>query len=121
IAVVIIINTAVGYFQENRAEKAIEALKDSLSNKSTVVRDNKIQIIESADLVPGDVVILQTGDRIPADGIILESKGLTVNESQLTGESIPAERGVEEDINKIYMSTFVVSGRGVMRVESIGI
>lgn len=121
IAVVIIINTAVGYFQENRAEKAIEALKDSLSNKSTVVRDNRIQIIESSDLVPGDVVILQTGDRIPADGIILESKGLTVNESQLTGESIPAERGVEEEINKVYMSTFVVSGRGVMRVESIGI
>jgi len=120
IFVVIIINTLVGYLQERRAERAIASLKNALADKAKVIRANKgISTINSSELVPGDIVMLDTGDKVPADGILLETKSLTINESLLTGESLPVEKAEKEN-NELFMSTLVASGRAIMRVTATG-
>ena len=86
------VNAIVGFFQESKAEKAIEALSKMILTEATVRRDGRKQRVNSAGLVPGDIVLLQSGDKVPADVRLLHVRSLQVDESALTGESVPVEK-----------------------------
>ncbi|SFM46096.1 cation-translocating P-type ATPase [Methanolobus profundi] len=104
IAVVIVL----GFVQEYRAEKAMEALKSIVQPETTVMRDKKLRKIATGDVVPGDVLVLETGDKIPADALLFETVALKIDESALTGESVPV-RKVEEE--SIFAGTQLVHGK----------
>ena len=87
ILIIVIINAILGFIQEFRTEKSLEALKELAAPTCKVLRDSSIKIINSIYLTIGDIVILEAGDRIPADGFFVESSGIVVDESLLTGES----------------------------------
>jgi Ca2+-transporting ATPase len=122
ILVIVLLNAIVGFVQEYKAEKAMEALKKMAAPASTVVRNNQVITIPSADLVPGDIVLLEAGDLVPADLRLLESHALRIEESSLTGESLPVDKSTEvihdEDpplgdrFNMAYKSTQITNGRG---------
>lgn len=130
ISVVIILNTLLGFYQEYRAEKSIEALKKLTTPKAIVIRGGHEEEIPASELVPGDLVLIETGARIPADIRLSETTSLEVDESILTGESVPVKKRVErlEDeklsvadrINMAYMGTIVTRGRGRGYVVSTG-
>lgn len=130
IAAVIILNSMVGVIQEDKARKAIEALKQLASPKALVKRDGKEYEIASSQLVPGDIVFLEAGRQVPADLRLLEAVNLKVEESALTGESVPVEKitkeltggekSVGDKINLAYMSTTVTYGRGEGIVTATG-
>jgi Ca2+-transporting ATPase len=116
---VVIINTLIGFVQEYRAGKAIEALIDMVPDTATVLRDGERKILPASDLVPGDVVELQSGDKVPADMRILSLRNLRVEEAALTGESVPVEKeaGVlagdtplADRKNMVYGGTLVTYG-----------
>jgi len=109
----------LGFIQEYKAEKAFEALKRLISSKTRVLRNGEIEMIDVHEVVPGDVVLLESGDRIPADGKVLESVELAVDEAPLTGESIPVRKDTKT-VNKVFMGTAVVSGRGTVVIEKTG-
>jgi Ca2+-transporting ATPase len=90
IAGVVLVNAIVGFLQETKAEKAIEALARLVVTETTVRRDGRQQRVRSEELVPGDVVLFQPGDRVPADLRLFHARGLQIDESALTGESVPA-------------------------------
>ena len=115
------INAVVGYFQEAKAEKAIEALAKMVVTEATVRRGGEKVRIPSAQLVPGDVVLLQSGDRVPADLRLLLRRNLHIEEAALTGESLPAEKQTEplpadtilaDRTNLAFSGTLVTSGQG---------
>ncbi|MEZ0537205.1 cation-translocating P-type ATPase [Caldicellulosiruptoraceae bacterium PP1] len=120
IFIIIIINGILGFIQEFRAEKAIESLQSYISYKAKVIRNGKVVDIDTKFLTIGDIVIVEEGDRIPADGELLQAKSLSVDESLLTGESVPVMKSNYDD-NKVYMGTYVVSGKGVFKVTSVGL
>lgn len=127
ILIVVFINAVVGFIQEHRAEKAMEKLKGLIASEAVVIRDNKKQKIPANELTLGDIVIIEEGDNIPADLRIIESFDLRVDESALTGESLPVEKKAkahkpEEDgsDNIVFMETNVSSGRGKGVVIEIG-
>jgi len=109
----------LGFAQEYKAEKAFEALKQLISPKTRVLRDGTVNMIDVHDVVPGDVILLESGDRIPADGKVLESIDMAVDEAPLTGESIPVRKDTKK-INKVFMGTVVVAGRGRAVIEKTG-
>jgi Ca2+-transporting ATPase len=118
---VVIINSIIGCIQESRAEKAIESLKKMIVTEAQVLRNGEKHTIPSVDLVPGDIVFLQAGDKIPADLRLHEMKNLRVDESSLTGESIPVEKSPEplskdtvlaDRLNMAYAGSLVTSGMG---------
>jgi len=117
IGVIILLNGAVGFFQEYRTEKTLEALNNMISPSIRVLRDGQEQMIETKFLVPGDIVILAEGDKIPADGLLLRSNNVRVEESALTGESVPVEKSTDDEL---YMGTALVRGSGMMQVVHIG-
>ena len=131
---VVIVNAVLGVYQENKAEKAIEALQEMSAATSKVLRDGKIAIIHSEDIVVGDVVLLEAGDAVPADGRIIENASLKIEEAALTGESVPVSKFVDiinlsdgsRDVplgdrrNMAYMGSTVVYGRGAMIVTATG-
>ncbi|MBI2639217.1 cation-transporting P-type ATPase [Candidatus Peregrinibacteria bacterium] len=119
IIVIVFINAIIGFLQEFKAEKAIEALKKLLSPKARVVRDGKEMLIEADRLVPGDIIILAEGDKISADAEILESNEIRIDESILTGESVPVEKDTEKN-NKLFMGTQIVAGTGKAIVTKTG-
>ena len=82
----------IGFFQELGAHRSLEALKKISTVRATVIRDGKIRTVEARQLVPGDIVQLEAGDRVPADLRIIEAVQLKVEESALTGESVPVEK-----------------------------
>ncbi|HVL71533.1 MAG TPA: cation-transporting P-type ATPase [Beijerinckiaceae bacterium] len=92
---VVLVNAAIGYVQEGKAEQAIEAVRNMLSLQATAVRAGRRQVIPAEELVPGDVVVLQSGDKVPADLRLLRVKGLQVEEAALTGESLPVTKSPE--------------------------
>ena len=92
---VVVLNSVLGVVQENKAEEAIEALKQMTAARSKVLRDGQIVSIESSELVVGDVVLLEAGDSIPADGRIIEAASMKVEEAALTGESVPVNKTAE--------------------------
>lgn len=113
ILLVITIVIGVGFIQEYRAEKSINALKNMLTAHSVVLRDGKEQSIPTTQIVPGDTIILRSGEKIPADCTILESVDLLVNEAVLTGESkeVAKKTGKNKEENHIYMGTYIVNGK----------
>lgn len=126
---VIIVNAFIGFIQEGKAEKAIEAIRNMLSLNSTVIRESKRKIVPSESLVPGDLVLLKSGDKVPADLRLIETRDLQIQESSLTGESFSLEKGIEavEELSDLadrksmaYASTLVVSGRGTGVVVATG-
>ena len=131
---VVVINAVLGVVQESKAEAAIEALQEIAAATSKVLRDGKVTVLKSDELVPGDVVLLEAGDAVPADGRIIESASLKIEEAALTGESVPANKiaGLlkldtgEKDVplgdrkNMAYMGSTVVYGRGKMVITGTG-
>ncbi|MGO5067324.1 MULTISPECIES: calcium-translocating P-type ATPase, PMCA-type [unclassified Clostridium] len=124
IGVVIIINTVIGVVQESKAEKALEALKQLSTPKALVKRNGESIEIPSEDVVPGDVIILDAGRYVPCDLRLIETANLKIEESALTGESVPVEKHAEEKLedpktalgdqkNMAFMSTLATYGRGI--------
>ena len=120
---VVVLNAVIGVVQEYKAEKAIEALQQLTSPKSLVRRDGETIEINSEDIVPGDIIILDAGRYVPADLRLIESVNLQIDESALTGESVPAEKNARElpedentpvgdRTNMAFMSTLTTYGRG---------
>lgn len=129
ILAVILIMAIIGFIQEARAEKAMEALKQLTAPKAKVKRAGKVEMVSSKDVVPGDILTLESGDKIPADARIIEASSLKVNESILTGESVPvdkhidkisADASVADRKNLLYMGTVVTYGRAVAVVVATG-
>lgn len=122
ILTIVVINALTGVIQENRAEKAIEALKKLSSPQATVLREGKEIRIDSTGLVPGDIAVFSTGDIVPADLRIIESHSLKAEESALTGESVPVEKSVEgkfsaatplgDRTNMLFSGSSITAGRG---------
>ena len=118
---VVVINTLIGFAQEYKAGKDIEALTDLVPNETTVLRDGERTVVEAPKIVPGDVILLESGDKVPADGRLLAQRNLQIDEAALTGESVPVYKGtdsVSEDASigertgMVYGGTLVTSGTG---------
>ena len=134
ILAVVVVNAVLGVYQENKAEKAIEALQEMSAATSKVLRDGKLVTIHSEELVPGDVILLEAGDAIPADGRLLASASLKIEEAALTGESVPVLKFIDainlvdetKDVtlgdrkNMVYMGSTVVYGRGTAVITATG-
>jgi len=125
ILAVVLLNAILGVVQESKAEAAIEALQTMTAATCKVIRDGKLVVLHSTDLVPGDIVVLEAGDAVPADGRIIENASLKIEEAALTGESVPVNKILEalgvaegQDVplgdrkNMWYMGSTVVYGRG---------
>ncbi len=130
---VVVLNAALGLYQEHRAERTLSALKTMLAALARVRRDGRIEELDAARLVPGDVVLLEAGDRVPADGRLLAAHNLEVEEAALTGEShavgkstaaMPADHGkppaLGDRVNLLYMNTVVTRGRAELLVTRTG-
>lgn len=125
---VVLVNAIIGFIQESKAIKAIEALARTLHIEATVMRNGRKLRIEAAEVVPGDIVLLQAGDRVPADMRLAVLRDLQVDESALTGESVPVQKNPEplpaetvlaDRKNMAYASTLVTYGQGTGVVSSI--
>ncbi|HEX6846110.1 MAG TPA: cation-translocating P-type ATPase [Chitinophagaceae bacterium] len=122
ILIIVVLNALIGFFQEYRAEKAMEALKQMAIVQSQVIRDNHLTTLPATELVPGDLVVLEAGNAVPADVRIIESNTLKIEEAALTGESVAVDKisDVLEDNelpigdmkNLAFKGTFVANGRG---------
>ena len=134
IMTVVLLNAVLGVFQESKAEAAIEALQTMTAATCKVLRDGKMVVLHSDELVPGDVILLEAGDAVPADGRIIENASMKIEEAALTGESVPVNKMVDvlnlakgqEDIplgdrkNMCYMGSTVVYGRGKAVITRTG-
>ena len=122
ILIVVIVNAIIGVVQESKAEKSLEALQKLSSHVAKVVRNGKVEVVASRDLVPGDIVVLDTGDYVPADLRIIEGVNLKSQESSLTGESVPVDKnaeviadekvGIGDRTNMLFSSSLITYGRG---------
>ncbi len=131
IAAVVIFNTVLGFLQEYKAEKTLAALKRLIPRKTRVRRAKEVTEVPAEAIVPGDIILLEAGNRIPADGRLLSSHSLEVDESSLTGESIPALKSasmsldqdtpVSDRENMVYMNATVTRGRAEFVVTATGI
>lgn len=117
---VLLVDVAMGFYQEYKAEKTFKALKNLVKPTAIVIRDGRRVKVEAKELVPGDLVVLASGDRIPADGQIVEGVNLLINEAILTGEQEPVEKSIKSAQKNVFMGTAVISGRGIFAVEKIG-
>jgi len=130
IVVIVILNAVLGFVQEFRAERSLEALKDLTAPTARVRRGGQEMTVAARDLVPGDLLLLEAGDRIPADARLVEATGLEVEESALTGESLPvrksagwtgaADAPLGDRRNMLYMGTTATRGRGAALVVATG-
>src|SRR5437016_5511779 len=129
IIVIVIMNAILGFVQEYRAERSLEALKSLAAPKAHVLREGGIVAVPSRELVPGDVAVLSAGDRVPADARLFEVASLRVNEASLTGESLPVSKAVEplprdsflgDRKNMVFMGTTVDGGRGKAVIVETG-
>ena len=122
ILIVVIVNAIIGVVQESKAEKSLEALQKLSSHVAKVVRNGKVEVVPSRELVPGDIVALDTGDYVPADLRIVESANLKSQEASLTGESVPVDKNTEvikdekvslgDRTNMLFSSSLITYGRG---------
>lgn len=126
---IVVLNAVLGITQERKANDALAALKSMAAPKAKVIREGKLDLVDSKDLVPGDVVQLESGDYVPADLMLIEAINLKIDESALTGESVAVDKEVaklEKDaaigdrINSAFMSTIVTYGRGHAMVTGTG-
>jgi Ca2+-transporting ATPase len=130
ILVIVVLNGVLGFIQEYRAERALEALKKMAAPLARVVRDGEVQSIPAEDLVPGDLIRLEMGDLVPADARLVEDHLLQVDEASLTGESVPVKKDAEVVLpegsslgdrrNMVYSSTVVTYGKGAAVVTDTG-
>ncbi|UNI15856.1 potassium/sodium eff [Purpureocillium takamizusanense] len=141
LAFVIVLNVTIGFWQEYRAEKRMDALRALSSPSAMVLRDGKTQVISNPEVVPGDIILLKMGDTVPADMRLFEAMNLACEEGQLTGESIPVEKitensivvpgtekhaateediGIGDRVNMVYATTVVRKGRGRGIVTATG-
>ena len=134
ILAVVLLNAVLGVIQESKAEAAIEALQSMTAATCKVLRDGKMVVLRSTELVPGDVVLLEAGDAVPADGRIIENASLQIEEAALTGESVPVYKALaalnlsagQDEVplgdrtNMCYMGSTVVYGRGKAVIISTG-
>ena len=130
IIVILFINTTVGFYQENKANVSLSALKKMVKIKAWVLRDGREKEIDSEEIVTGDVIFLKPGDKIPADARLLEAKNLKVNQSALTGEWLPVEKNTKtvpeetpaaDRTSLMFMGTIVEEGRGIALVVETGL
>ena len=130
---VVVVNGILGVYQKSKAEKAIDALQEMAASESRVLRGGQVVRIHSSDVVVGDVVLFEAGDAVPADGRLIDAASLKVEESALTGESVPVDKitdaidaGVEGRIplgdrkNMVYMGSSVAYGRGAAVITATG-
>jgi P-type Ca2+ transporter type 2C len=129
ILAIVILNGVLGFAQESRAEQALAALEAMSAPSARVLRDCRQQMIPTAELVPGDILLIEEGDTIPADARVLESAALRAGEAALTGEStsvskdgarIPEEVGIADQSNMVFSGTAIASGRGRAIVTATG-
>ncbi|MBQ9827207.1 MAG: HAD-IC family P-type ATPase, partial [Lachnospiraceae bacterium] len=134
ILAVVVINSILGVYQDSKAEKSIEALQKMSAAKSRVLRNGAVKVVDSEELVPGDIVLLEAGDAVPADCRLIECASLKAEESALTGESVPVEKFIDiimlkdgqDDMplgdrkNMVYMGSTIVYGRGTAVVTGTG-
>ena len=130
ILIVVFVNAIIGLVQESKAEKSLEALQKLSAHASKVIRSGNTQVVPAREVVPGDIVILETGDYIPADIRLTEAVNLKIQESALTGESVPTEKkvdvindkevGLGDRTNMAFSSSMVTYGRGKGIVVSTG-
>lgn len=129
ILVVVLVNSALGVFQESKAEKAIEALQELSAAQSRVLRGSTVTVVPSEELVTGDVILLEAGDAVPADARIIECASLKTEEAALTGESVPVTKQSEalgadvplgDRTNMVYLGSSVVYGRARAVVTATG-
>lgn len=120
ILIIVVINAILGFIQEFKTEKSLEALNELAAPTCKVMRDSSVSIINSIYITVGDIVILEAGDRIPADGDFTQSSGLVVDESLLTGESVGVNKDCHTKNNRGFMGTTIVKGKGILKVDSIG-
>ena len=129
ILIVITINAILGTVQTVKAEKSLNSLKKLSGPEAKVERDGTVMQIPSREVTVGDIVILEAGDQVPADGRIIEQASLKVDESALTGESIPVEKSIDliegevplgDRVNMVFSGSFVTYGRGKFVVTGIG-
>ncbi len=130
ILVIIVVNATLGVLQEARAEKALEALKKMSAPSAHVLRDGKVSLIDSSDLVPGDIIMLETGGYVPADARLVSSVNLKAEEASLTGESHPVEKIAEVKLspdtniidrhNMVLATSTITYGRGIAVVTDTG-
>ena len=130
ILAIVVLNTILGVYQENKASNALKALKEMASPHAKVLRNGQIVEVASSDVVPGDITILEAGDYIPADLRLIETVNLKIDEAALTGESVPVEKdanvvlpmdaGLGDRINSAYMGTVITYGRGKGLITDIG-
>lgn len=119
ILAVVLLNATVGVIQEGKAKKSLEALKQMTSPHALLLERDEVRQIPAADLIPGDLVVLEAGCQVPADLVLTEAVNLKIEESALTGESVPVNKDTAQN-RMAYMSTNVTYGRGVGRVSAIG-
>ena len=129
ILTVLIANSVVGFIQESRAERAMEALKRLAVPYAKVLRQGALTKISASHLVPGDVIVLEAGDKVPVDARLIEAASLSVDESILTGESVPVEKftgaidgkaTIADMGNMAHMGCAIVNGRGLAVVTDTG-
>jgi magnesium-transporting ATPase (P-type) len=129
ILAVVVLNALLGFFQEGKAEKALDSIRNMLSAEARTVRGGETRLVPSEDLVPGDVVLLESGDKIPADLRLVEVKNLRTEEAALTGESVPIDKTTEPVAERAtvgdregmaFSGTLVASGRGTGIVVATG-
>ena len=126
---VLLLNAVIGFAQEKRAQRAMEALIQMAAPKARVRRDGSVKQIPAKEIVPGDILLLESGDKVPADAKLIEVHNLKVNEAALTGESMPVGKHTEavgeevpmaERKNLVYMGTVVTYGRATATVVRTG-
>ena len=135
ILLVVCLNAIIGFTQEYRAEKAMDKLKTLVKTDAVVRRDNEVQLIPGNQLTVGDIVLIEEGNKIPADLILIETNDLRIDESSLTGESLPVSKNTDYDPNTpidieknerklsshiTYMDSTVIKGNGVGVVFAVG-
>jgi Ca2+-transporting ATPase len=130
VLVVVLVNAVIGFLQENRAERSLDALKKMLVSQAKVRRDGEVRSVPAGELVPGDIVLIEAGDRVPADGRLLFANSLEIEEAALTGESQPSPKSIDtidrDDVgigdrkNIAFMNTTVTRGRAEMVVTATG-
>ena len=130
IVLIVILNAVMGVYQEGKAEKALDALKNMSAPHARVIRDGEEKVIDAADLVPGDIIKLEAGDFVPADARLLHSAGLKSEESALTGESVPSEKDYLSEVkenaplgdrhNMVYSGCSIAYGTAIAVVTATG-
>jgi Ca2+-transporting ATPase len=129
IAVIVILNSVVGFIQEYRSEKAMEAMQKLTAPKARVIRDGNETMVDAREIVPGDIVLLEAGDRVPADGRLIETVDLKADEAVLTGESTDVTKNlcvlkddapIADRKNSVFMATHMTYGRGKAVITATG-